>query len=109
MPRPQLTLCPHRYLDILKTAELLYYYSHEVQYDPAVDSFKDEQKTKMYKTTLGVMRTLSKVYSILENIPKSASREIKKKLTDWKKIKDDLMSEDVLISLADTILYYDRC
>ncbi len=106
MPRPQLMLCPHRHMDILKAAELLYYYVNEIPYNQSNDPFKDENKTKTFTTTLGVMGSLSKVYNMLENIPKNASEHVKRKLTEWNKIKEDLMSESVLISLTDNFDYF---
>ncbi len=106
MPKPVLRICPHRPMDILKTAELLYYYSHEIPYNESNDDFRDPAKTKNLTTTLGVMRSLSKVYNALEHIPDEANKDVKKKLSEWRKIKDDLMSESVLITLTDNLWHF---
>ncbi len=105
MTRPQLTICPHTHMDILKTGELLHYFNHGTP-DNMSDEF-DINKRRKITTSLRVMNSLALLYNTLEYFQDQESYNVSKKskLANWRTVKDDLISENELVLLADNWNY----
>ncbi len=66
----------------------------EVNTDPGT-------KSGALKTSVGVMKSLVQIYKELDRIDEGATKNLSNTITNWKKVKDDLMSENVFFTLSD--------
>ncbi len=106
MPRPQLVICPHTHMDIIKAGELRHYYENGIPDDWSNEISTDEQnKTQILRTTVGVMENLVKIYNVLEN---NTNNNVSKKLAEWKEVKEELVSENTLTRLAGNEDYFTK-
>ncbi len=95
MPHPRLAICPHTHMDVIKSAELLRYYVQEDTRNNQLGAGKN-----VLESTVGVMRSLVKIYNGLDSVPDIATKNDSIKLAHWKQVMEDLMSENVLLRLS---------
>ncbi len=108
MPRPQLTLCPHTHMDIIKAGELLHYYGNEIQDSRPHDIFPNTETKHIMETSVGVIKSLSNLYKELDKVPDTEHKNITNKLQIWKNVKEDLLSASVFIALAKNKWYFEK-